>query len=457
MGTNPALSLKTISSHPGMDHAANFYLIMQTARGMWTSSAHLGSTDLAPSGPQPAPSGFQPTPPSSRPETLSSQLPQMGHAPSAEGHQFGYSPGAECLQYHQPFDDQSSPGTEHPQYHQHSGSQSFQGTEHLQDHQPSGGQSSPGTECPQYHQPSGGQSSPGTECPQYHQPSQGTYPPYSSGSQSYHQPYGGQSSQGVYPHPSHPGAFPNYPHAPPPSESQPYHDNNDYASGHGHPTAAAPCAELLGGAWCHESQQPPKPGTKCRLRQSSPSLSPSPPPQPAFALPLKSQASDHNSHAAFDTSTRHKPSSSKSSHSRTTSMLLAPVSMSPTSLSFSKGKWRQAKKPWSDLQDNLDKLNDDIESIQLDCVTREELKNEHHMVKYNLARQVNEHRFMCEQHTHNDREATAAHQRSQEAKDKDIRLCEAEEKAHVASANAHAEEVATLRLKIELCRLSNSS
>lgn len=64
---------------------------------------------------------------------------------------------------------------------------------------------------------------------------------------------------------------------------------------------------------------------------------------------------------------------------------------------------------------------------------------------------------MCEECTHIDREAAASHQRSQEAKDKDIHLHEVEEKAHVTLMNAHAEEAATLQLKIELCYLSNSS
>lgn len=88
---------------------------------------------------------------------------------------------------------------------------------------------------------------------------------------------------------------------------------------------------------------------------------------------------------------------------------------------------------------------------------REELKNERYMLKYNLARQVSEHRFLKTEHADECVEAAAAHQRSLEGKASEIRLCEAEAKMHDALAHAHAEEATMLRLKIELARLTNPS
>ncbi|KAG1888419.1 hypothetical protein F4604DRAFT_1674758 [Suillus subluteus] len=216
---------------------------------------------------------------------------------------------------------------------------------------------------------------------------------------------------------------------------------------------------------------PPKPrAIKRRVHRSSPSPLPSPSPSPlpkSFVLLPKSDTSHHNSRAAFDRrvlATRRpsagspRPSSSGSSRSKTASMSSAPASTSQMSqLPPSKGKGRQTKKPQSDLQDGLDQLNDEMESIQSDRIIREELKNERHMAKYNFARQVNEHKFLHEECVNIDKEAAAAHQRSQEAKDSEIRLREAEAKMHVVLANAHAEEAAMLRLKIELCRLTSGS
>ncbi|KAG1883067.1 hypothetical protein F4604DRAFT_1920960 [Suillus subluteus] len=198
------------------------------------------------------------------------------------------------------------------------------------------------------------------------------------------------------------------------------------------------------------------------------SSSPSPLPKSSFVLPPKSQMSHHNSHAAFNqrkstvrcsSAGSPKPSSSGSLQSKAASMLLTPGSMSQTlQLPSSKGKGRQVKKAWSDLQGDLDQLNDEIKSIQLDRVIREELKNKRYMAKYNFTHQVNEHNFLHDEHMHNDQEAAAAHQHSQEAKDSEIVcLCEAETKMHAALASAHAEEAATLCLKIEYCHLTNSS
>jgi len=102
-------------------------------------------------------------------------------------------------------------------------------------------------------------------------------------------------------------------------------------------------------------------------------------------------------------------------------------------------------------------LNAKIENMQSDKISWEELKNERYMVKYNLAWQVNEHKFLKHERVDDYAEAAAVHICGLEAKNSEIRLCEAEAKMHNALAHAHKEEATTLRLKIEYARLQGSS
>ncbi|KAG2362354.1 hypothetical protein BDR07DRAFT_1484800 [Suillus spraguei] len=150
--------------------------------------------------------------------------------------------------------------------------------------------------------------------------------------------------------------------------------------------------------------------------------------------------------------------SSGSSRSKATSASSAPVSMSMTSPvnSSSVGKQKQ-KKQCLDVQSKVDMLNAEIENAQSDKITQEELKNELYMVKYNLAWQVNEHKFLKHKHADDHTEAAAAHICGLEAKNSEIHLCEAEVKMHDALVHAHKEEATTLRLKIEYARLMGSN
>ncbi|KAG1822878.1 uncharacterized protein BJ212DRAFT_1477287 [Suillus subaureus] len=102
-------------------------------------------------------------------------------------------------------------------------------------------------------------------------------------------------------------------------------------------------------------------------------------------------------------------------------------------------------------------INEEIENTQSDVITEEELRSECYMAKYHLTEQVNQHRFLKAERAIDHAEAAAAHKRAPEAKDSEIRLCEAETKVHNALARAHAEEAVTLRLKIEYARLTSSS
>ncbi|KAG2030581.1 hypothetical protein BDR03DRAFT_1003496 [Suillus americanus] len=100
-------------------------------------------------------------------------------------------------------------------------------------------------------------------------------------------------------------------------------------------------------------------------------------------------------------------------------------------------------------------VNEDTENTQSDIITEEELRSESYMAKYNLADEVNEHRFLKAKRAIDDAEAAAAHKRALETKDSEIRLREAKIKAYDALAHAYAEEAVTLRLKIEYARLSH--
>jgi hypothetical protein len=112
------------------------------------------------------------------------------------------------------------------------------------------------------------------------------------------------------------------------------------------------------------------------------------------------------------------------------------------------------------MMSQVDAITDEIGSIKserLDKVSREELKNDRYMAKLNLTRQENEHRFLHAERMDERMDAATVHQRSQEAKDAEIRLREAETKMHESSARAHAEEAALLRLKIEYRQLMGGS
>jgi len=138
------------------------------------------------------------------------------------------------------------------------------------------------------------------------------------------------------------------------------------------------------------------------------------------------------------------------------------MSTTPTSQSAAsdKGKGRQSKKPRSNMLTQVDAINDEIGSIQserLDKVSHDELKNDRYMAKLNLTRQENEHRFLHAERLDERMDAATVHQRSQEAKDVQIRLCEAETKRHESSAKAHVEEAVLMRLKIEYLQLTGGS
>ncbi|KAG1727921.1 hypothetical protein EDD22DRAFT_961163 [Suillus occidentalis] len=298
----------------------------------------------------------------------------------------------------------------------------------------------------------------GTEHPQFN---------YSAGAQRpYHQQFSTDHPQ----HRTHTNVPPTQPHGAPhsldddsdlPDTLSPYlQDNNlfcddDDAMDMDQPPRHNRSARQ--DEWDHDPDvtnlnSPPRP--RAHPKRPLPLPSPSPPPLPEFVPPPRSQTSRYDSRASFATpisrkhvSLRNSGGSSSSSWSAPASTTSAPLSTSKTSQrapssSNSKGKGRQVKKQHSDLQSQaqsqMEALTDGIESVQSDRVAQE-------------------HRFLREERAYERTEANVIHQRAQELKDSEIRLREAETKMHDALAHAHAEEAATLRLKIEFARLSQGS
>lgn len=88
-----------------------------------------------------------------------------------------------------------------------------------------------------------------------------------------------------------------------------------------------------------------------------------------------------------------------------------------------------------------------VRSLSSERQTRAEMKNERAIAKLNVYRQEKEYQFIREERARQREDAAAAHQRSQDATDRAIKLREAEAKAHALEAEA-------LQLKIRLHELS---
>ncbi|KAG2082965.1 uncharacterized protein F5147DRAFT_783100 [Suillus discolor] len=318
LGANPALSLKTISSRPEIDHAANYFQISRTAGSTYLQSLHSGSAQYGG-------------------HTTDTHAPPHTAPPHTTYEGAGYSAGAV-----------------------------YEGAG------------------------------------------------YSASAAPHH---------AAPPHAAPPHAAPSHaalPHAAPPHIAPP-HIATPYAS----PPSRCYIRSWGDGSNVIILDSPPRP--QASTKRPLPASPPSPLPRSEFALSEKMQTYRYNSCASFGAPSR---GDSKA--------VSSPVSTTPTSEpipSLSKGKGRQVKKQCSDLQSQaqsqMEALNDRIEK---------ELKNERYMAKYNLAHQTEEHQFLHEERSYQRTEAAVIHQRAQEAKDAEIRLCEAEMRMHDALTHVHAEE-----------------
>ncbi|KAG1890699.1 uncharacterized protein F5891DRAFT_1197855 [Suillus fuscotomentosus] len=148
---------------------------------------------------------------------------------------------------------------------------------------------------------------------------------------------------------------------------------------------------------------------------------------------MASSGSRSSSHSRKPSSS-HKPSSQQSSPTAQTSVSTTPASS-------------VSKRLWMEIHEQMDALNDDLESIHSDKLTLYQLKNERLMVKLNASRQDKEHHLMCEERMDERADAAIVHRRMKEAKEVDIRLREAD-------AAAFASEADVLRLRIQWAQLN---
>ncbi|KAG1889034.1 uncharacterized protein F5891DRAFT_1198854 [Suillus fuscotomentosus] len=133
-------------------------------------------------------------------------------------------------------------------------------------------------------------------------------------------------------------------------------------------------------------------------------------------------------------SSSHEPSLQQSSPTAQTSVSTTPASS-------------VSKRLRTEIHEQMDALNDDLESIHSDKLTLYQLKNERLMVKLNASRQDKEHRLMHEEHMDEHADAAIVHQRMKEAKEVDIHL-------HEADAATFASEADVLRLRIQWAQLN---
>ncbi|KAG2053211.1 hypothetical protein BDR06DRAFT_1054557 [Suillus hirtellus] len=264
---------------------------------------------------------------------------------------------------------------------------------------------------------------------------QGAQPPPLSAQPAPHSNVLG-TSYGSYVHHPGPSTLPHYAPSTHPSVPTPHHIQTPVP--HSHPGQGQLFSPLNheDGGMDYDNDNPPRRQSthKCQLPPSTPSPSITPPPHTEFKLPEKLQMVQHDSHAAFATP-------------------------DPTrcSAGSEKGKGWLLKKVCSDILSQVGAITDEIGSIKsekLSQVSHEELKNDQYMAKLNLTQQENEHRFIQAEHQDKRMDATTVHQCSQEVKDTEIHLHEAEARMHELSAKVHAEEAALLCLKIQYRQLT---
>ncbi|KAG1719422.1 uncharacterized protein EDB91DRAFT_1257684 [Suillus paluster] len=193
---------------------------------------------------------------------------------------------------------------------------------------------------------------------------------------------------------------------------------------------------------------PPKVvGKKCHL-----GATPSPPPNapfPVFEVTQKSRTPIYDSCAAFrscePTSHGHPRKPASIASSGMTCSISTPTTItcdglsdliSPTpktSLSANlKGTSMKYKRVKSSIQEQVNKVSMELESMQSDTASCRDSRNEHLKVKLNAKlkyhHEEKKYQWLCESCSHDAMQATATHQREQEARDAEICLCEGDER-----------------------------
>lgn len=208
---------------------------------------------------------------------------------------------------------------------------------------------------------------------------------------------------------------------------------------------------------------PPKVAGKKRRSFASPSPSPPPDPQP-FHMPTKAPTNTYHSRAAFGQPPirgHHKPlsmSRNLSTPSSSTRNSTPSASSTPqTSVSAQLDSGKKKKKAKSDVQDQVENLTEELESIQSDVMSLRDSKHQRFIAKLSAKsenqRETKKYNWLRESRAHEVSQAVLGHQREQENRAAEIRLREADIRVHEAHSTVLEKEAETLRLEAETLRL----
>ncbi|KAG1819091.1 uncharacterized protein BJ212DRAFT_1479206 [Suillus subaureus] len=352
-GSNPSFSAKTSSSKPGADHAGDLFMPTHPARSSQPASSHTH--------PQPPMSSLNPASGSgSSPQFGSMALPLGAHTP-----QFGNMGNNTSLK------------------RDYTGNSSMQAAHTALLPISAGGATGP----PQFnhaHNTQGASSAGSSPLWNFPQAPSSSHPDSTANSPlqlNYsHLPPGSQSF-----------SCNNYSLAPPDLTN--YHDDPCFDDG--------PLADDMKDLHMDDADEIP------HDKENLPS-SPSPSPPPSFLSP--SCTSIHDGRSSSKSHANQLIMHENSQASSTTSSSRAPLACgwssshqgSPTSqTSFSEklsGRDSVMKCLQTEVQEQVDMLNDDLDSMHSEKLTLYQLKNKRLMVKLNANHQMNEHNFLREEH-----------------------------------------------------------
>lgn len=137
--------------------------------------------------------------------------------------------------------------------------------------------------------------------------------------------------------------------------------------------------------------------------------------------------------------------------------------MSPTpqtSLPNSAGGSKK-KKAKSDVMQQVDHVQDEIESVRSDAMSRHDSKHQRFLAKLDAKteyhRDAKKYEWLRGAREHEVSQATVSHQRLQEKQDAEIRLRETDIRVHQAHSLVLDKEAETLRLKIQFHQMTQAT
>ncbi|KAG2073500.1 hypothetical protein BDR04DRAFT_1152264 [Suillus decipiens] len=161
-----------------------------------------------------------------------------------------------------------------------------------------------------------------------------------------------------------------------------------------------------------------------KKQQLTSSLSPPPDPPTPFTIPQKLATPFYDSHTAFGMTCSSSTPLSTTHNTSSSDFPASPTSW--TSVSGPSAGSRK-KKVKSNIQEQVKRVNDKIESLQSDVALHHSFKHECFLVKLNMKdyhQEMKKYDYLHEARVHEAIQAAASHQCKQEAKDTEIHLRE---------------------------------